>query len=53
MKKLAPICVCFCLLYICGGCGKVYEDPPAEIMSSKVDYTVVGGKIVFQREGVE
>jgi predicted amidohydrolase YtcJ len=26
--------------------------PPEEIMSSKVDYTVVGGRIVFQREGV-
>jgi predicted amidohydrolase YtcJ len=26
--------------------------PPDEIMSSKVDYTVVGGKIVFQRDGV-
>jgi predicted amidohydrolase YtcJ len=25
--------------------------PPEEIMASKVDYTVVGGKIVFQREG--
>ena len=27
--------------------------PPEEIMSSKVDYTVVGGKIVFQRESGE
>jgi predicted amidohydrolase YtcJ len=27
--------------------------PPEEIMSSKVDYTVVGGKIVFQRGAVE
>lgn len=26
--------------------------PPDGIMSSKVDYTVVGGKIIFQREGV-
>ncbi|MGD9344586.1 MAG: amidohydrolase [Candidatus Aminicenantes bacterium] len=27
--------------------------PPDEIMSSKVDYTVVGGKIVFDREGLQ
>jgi predicted amidohydrolase YtcJ len=27
--------------------------PPEDIMSSKVDYTVVGGKVVFQREGAK
>jgi len=27
--------------------------PHDQIMSSKVDYTIVGGKVVFQREGVD
>lgn len=27
--------------------------PPEEIMSSKVDTTIVGGKVVFQREGAD
>jgi predicted amidohydrolase YtcJ len=27
--------------------------PHDQIMPSKVDYTVVGGKVVYQREGVE
>jgi len=27
--------------------------PHEEIMTSKVDYTIVGGKIVFKREGVK
>jgi predicted amidohydrolase YtcJ len=27
--------------------------PPEEIMTSKVDFTIVGGKVVFQREGVD
>ena len=27
--------------------------PHDQIMSSKVDYTIVGGKVVYQREGVE
>jgi predicted amidohydrolase YtcJ len=25
--------------------------PPDEIMSAKVDYTIVGGKVVYRREG--
>jgi len=27
--------------------------PPEEIMKAKVDYTIAGGKVVYQREGVE
>jgi predicted amidohydrolase YtcJ len=27
--------------------------PPEEIMPSKVDYTIVGGKVVFQREEID
>ena len=27
--------------------------PPEQIMKSKADYTIVGGKVVFQREGAE
>jgi hypothetical protein len=27
--------------------------PPDKIMPSKVDYTIVGGKVVYKREGVD
>ena len=27
--------------------------PPEEIMKTQVDYTIVGGKVVYQREGAE
>jgi predicted amidohydrolase YtcJ len=31
--------------------GNILTMPEAEIPSAKVDYTIVGGKVMYQREG--
>ncbi len=32
MKKISAFLLCLCLAIICGGCGKVYEGPPADLV---------------------
>ncbi|MCK4931138.1 MAG: amidohydrolase [Candidatus Aminicenantes bacterium] len=32
MKKLSAIFFCLCLIFFCGGCGKTYEGPPADLV---------------------